>query len=76
MIITKGFRYASREPIYAFTGDRFKPRYHYSEILFDDKRLPQKYVYLDTTCYRNGEPLEVVVYPTARYIKTIKRVKR
>ena len=78
-IITKGFRYTSREFIYSTV---IKPTYyrgvfffkHYSKILFDDKRLKGKYVYLDTAFFHHGESIKLTYYPRAKYIISIEKV--
>ena len=71
-ILTKGWRFHSRENIYFF--DVKKNIYH-SIIEFTDPRLPGKYIYLDNRIFKSGDQLKITYYPRSKYIKAIEKVE-
>ena len=69
---TKGYRFASKERVYAFD---LKKKLHYSVISFDDSKLKGKYILLDdNTIFKHGELLEVTYYKNSKVIKTISKI--
>ena len=69
---TKGYRFASKERVYAFDLSK---KLHYSVISFDDCKLKGKYILLDdNTIFKHGELLEVTYYKNSKVIKTISKI--
>ena len=77
-VITKGYRYREGCPAYYHVNSRFgrSTKFNYSKIYFDDKRFKRNcgYIFLENRLFRNGEPIEVIYYPRAKYIKSIRKL--
>ena len=69
---TKKYRLAYRDKASQIFRNEKSPSY--SIVLFNDSRLPGKYIYFDVCDFKPGEELTVIYYPRSKYIISIMRI--